>query len=295
MKKNLLFILILTILGLNNLFSQSTFNQTDTVDIVMSEGKGMDAVTSSLYPNDVYDWEEKIQAYAWTQGGQLNVTRAFLNFDFSSVPSNLTIVQAVLILHNSPILGHYGDNTCFVNRIIDNWGDSTLTHNNQPNVSSLNQVTIPATTSSTQPLFEIDVTSMTQDMFASPNILYGYRIRLETEFQQRSLVFSSSESTDPSKRPILRIITSNNIAVNNNDLNITISPNPVANHLKIDGFNNGSVLAVQIYSMIGQLVYTDNQFDANQTLDVSSIENGFYILKITNNGETISKKILIQK
>jgi len=294
MKKNLLSFLFLTIFGLSNLFSQTLFNQQDTIDLVMSAGKGMDANTSSLDPFTTYDWEEKVQAYSWTQGGQVNVTRAFLQFDMTSVSSNSNILKAYLILHDTPIMTHSGINDCFVKRITSPWLGTTINHYNQPMVTNVDLVYIPQTTSQT--LFEIDVTNMTQYFIDNPTENYGYRISLVDENPYKRLCFSSSECSDPSKRPMLRIIYNLNISVNNIDhSNITISPNPVATQLKINGFNDGTPLSIQMFSMIGQLVYTDNQFDANQTLDVTAIENGFYILKITNNGETVSKKILIQK
>jgi hypothetical protein len=71
--KKIFFLFGLTLLSMSNLFSQGVNNQLDTADLMISAGKGFDATTASIDPFTTYDSEEKIQAYAWTQGGDLNV------------------------------------------------------------------------------------------------------------------------------------------------------------------------------------------------------------------------------
>lgn len=294
MKKNLFFLFGLILLGMSNLFSQEINNQLDTVDLMISDGKGFDATTASIDPFTTYDFEEKIQAYAWTQGGILNVTRAFIQFDMSSIPSGSTIFKAYLILHDTPIMTHSGVNDCYVKRVTSSWNGNSLNDANQPSVTNVDLVYIPETI--TQSVFTIDVTNITQYIISNPTENYGYRISLVDETPLRRMCFSSSECTDVTKRPMLKIIILNSNSVQDSNLpQISISPNPVANSLKIEGFQDGDQISVQIFSTLGQLVYSNPQFDPSQTLDVSNIENGFYFMKMVQNGQSITKKVLIQK
>lgn len=110
------------------------------------------------------------------------------------------------------------------------------------------------------------------------------------------MCFSASECTDPTKRPKLKIVYINTTDVNEiSQSDITISPNPVANEFKIDGLNDGTVFSIQIYSMIGQLIYQNNQPIASEPIDMSTFDNGIYLLNITQGPQKITKKIVVQR
>ena len=186
MKKILFFFLVAFMVSFSFLKAQTVFNQIDTIEIVMDNGKGMDASTASIDPYTTYDWEEKVQAYAWTQGGILNVTRAFLQFDMTGVPSNATITEAYLILHDTPIMTHSGVNDCYVKRVTGPWNSTTINHVNQPSVTEVDQVYIPETV--TQTVFNLNVTNITQYIINHPSENYGYRISLLNETPLRSIM-----------------------------------------------------------------------------------------------------------
>jgi hypothetical protein len=199
--KDKLFILsfYLLLLGLNS-------KAQDTTTLILSPGKGFDVTSSTFEPNTNWEGDQKLQSWAWTNSGSENICRSFLKFDMTSIPTNTVISKAYLYLYHTPIIDHQGDNQSYVSRITESWAPTTLTHNLQPNITTLNQALIPTTTSSTQD-FVVDVTAITQYIISNPSQNFGYRISLVNEQTYRRMCFTSSEVADSNIRPKLVIIT----------------------------------------------------------------------------------------
>ena len=68
---------------------------------------------------------------------------------------------------------------------------------------------------------------------------------------------------------------------------IKIFPNPVKNSLYISG--DSSNYNIKIYSLLGQLVISASNVDE---VDVSSLTNGVYLIKISNENSTITKRFI---
>jgi hypothetical protein len=68
---------------------------------------------------------------------------------------------------------------------------------------------------------------------------------------------------------------------------INIYPNPVKNILYIG--HNGESYDVEIYSLLGQPIST--AFDVNQ-VDVSSFNQGIYLVKIKTENKVVVKRIM---
>jgi Secretion system C-terminal sorting domain len=92
-----------------------------------------------------------------------------------------------------------------------------------------------------------------------------------------------------------------NSALNNptfNAAHVVLYPNPVANNqfnIALPSYFSGKV-NIAIVNTIGQVVYVTNQ-DAQNTLSInptSVLAQGMYLVQITNQGTTITKKITIQ-
>ena len=66
-----------------------------------------------------------------------------------------------------------------------------------------------------------------------------------------------------------------------------IYPNPVVNTLYIDGLNEE--VKVSIFSLTGQLVLRTR---TNHSVDVSGLVTGVYLFEITQNGESIQRKLI---
>ncbi len=72
---------------------------------------------------------------------------------------------------------------------------------------------------------------------------------------------------------------------------ISIYPNPVENMLHIGDLNGENIQQMSIYDQTGRAVHT-NQIPGN-TIDVSTLSPGMYILKITVKGEVFCRKFIV--
>ncbi len=71
---------------------------------------------------------------------------------------------------------------------------------------------------------------------------------------------------------------------------ISVYPNPTSGILKFE-YNNGYILNVKIYDLRGILIHQKKQ-PQNNIMNISSIENGTYLIRIKTDKETIITKIL---
>lgn len=174
-----------------------------------------DATTADHNFNDVYE----LPAIAWTIDLLPVYQRSFVKFTGLSVlPDTTKIVAARLYLYGipssinhpqgnsiypgSPYAIDYPDNSCYVRGVLFDWDESTLTWNNQPAVSAIDQTTIPSTTKRWNQNAVADVTGIVQTMVRRQKF-YGFCIELANETYYRSQQFAVSEDSRPDKRPKL--------------------------------------------------------------------------------------------
>ncbi|HUC82059.1 MAG TPA: DNRLRE domain-containing protein, partial [Flavisolibacter sp.] len=140
-------------------------------------------------------------------------SRSFISFDLSSLPPNAEIVSAKLSLYGLPSYntipqGNQGANNLLIQRVTENWNQTTITWNNQPATTTAGQVELPQTGASfNYDVTNIDVTQLVKDMRTlTPDKTAGFCLRLKTEALWRSVVFASMRHANPAKRPALKII-----------------------------------------------------------------------------------------
>lgn len=80
--------------------------------------------------------------------------------------------------------------------------------------------------------------------------------------------------------------------IKNEVLDFKIYPNPASDFITIES-NNLKVSAIAIYDILGKQVLSQKELTDNQ-LDVSNLKNGIYFLNISANGNSITKKVIIQ-
>jgi hypothetical protein len=73
---------------------------------------------------------------------------------------------------------------------------------------------------------------------------------------------------------------------------ISVYPNPVKTILKVNADIKGKL---NIYSLTGICVYSNNNFNSNQTIDVSILNQGLYIISVTNKAGIYTNKINVIK
>lgn len=172
---------------------------------------GKDAVVGSLSPNNNAGNHPDFIACAWTNQSIPSTTRALVSFDLATIPPGATILQATLELFHyvSPFnTGHSnlsGPANCWLERIVQPWGETTVTWNTQPATTSVNQVNVPAPTSMTQN-YSINVITLVIDMLNDPANSFGFELRQQNESYYRSLLFASSDMSNSSLHPKLTIV-----------------------------------------------------------------------------------------
>lgn len=80
------------------------------------------------------------------------------------------------------------------------------------------------------------------------------------------------------------------------DRDVEIFPNPVNDELHISSTNRTMIQGLELYNSLGKRVYSSfsESFEENESIDVSAITKGVYILKVhTSNGQ-LSRKIIVQ-
>ncbi len=83
------------------------------------------------------------------------------------------------------------------------------------------------------------------------------------------------------------------LANNDNILNgVIMYPNPTSSFLNIKNAENSSIT---VFDLLGRVILTESFISSNKQLNVSSLSNGTYLIKISNNGQNKIDKFIINK
>ena len=83
------------------------------------------------------------------------------------------------------------------------------------------------------------------------------------------------------------------LGVNDNaTIGAIVYPNPAKNTLNISGAESASI---DIYDVTGRVVMQRGQLDNNAALDISSLNTGVYFVRLVNNGQTQTEKLIVSK
>jgi hypothetical protein len=177
--------------------------------------QGKDAPVTSYAPGNNYAANGQLTAHKWTIGGVWYTTRSYLDFDWSALPANASIISAELDLTGATgTFNQYlypclqGPNDLYLTLVSDPWDESTITWNNKPGTSSdpLHQVNVPAICTPGGNL-SADVTQLVQTIVSGTGTFHGFELRLQQEAQNQYRAYSaySSDHTDPAARPRMTI------------------------------------------------------------------------------------------
>ncbi len=204
-----------------------------------------DAGISSFTPNTNYALHPEYGALSWTCGGSPCQGRSLMKFNLNEIPQNAIINDATLYLtaenpsngySNQPTFGT--NNASAIKRITQSWSENTVTWNNQPTTTTLNQVTLPQSSSSKQN-YVVNMTQLINDSRANPNNSHGFMLQhLAEPTWYNCMLFASTDFVDISKRPKLKICYSYPIQ-NNNDNNCDTTNLNVGRVLHLD-FNGNT-------------------------------------------------------
>jgi N-acetylneuraminic acid mutarotase len=269
---------------------------------------GKDALVLSGLPNTNTEPVTESIAVAWTCQGNPCVDRALIEFDFSFIPSNATILSALLNLyaHPNPITtptAMYGtNNSCFLRRITSPWQENTVTWNTQPATTTQNQVILPHTAVPNQDYLNIDVKALVQDHLLYPASSFGFMIMLQNEVHYNAKDFASSDHPNPAYHPSIEVCYVTPVSVNEVTTvgHVLIYPNPVMdNELYIETTAlTGELKKITLLDASGKVIRFSNHplpssDNRQQTvLNVELLRQGFYLIKIETTKQVITRPVI---
>ncbi len=185
----------------------SSFAQREMVIIKPGPDLGKDAYINSFYDDRPGDRHSFI-ASAWTYDGVFRIGRSLIELKLPQLPETYYNLKAFISLYHDPVAhhdGHFGENACKLERIINPWDENEVNWYNQPQVTSEHAVILPMSTSEDQN-YTVDVTQLVLDMYAKPDSSFGFMLSLVTEELYRSMVLSSSDHESPELWPELLVM-----------------------------------------------------------------------------------------
>lgn len=244
------------------------YAQTYTVTLRPDAQKGKDAnityyAGSPNEANTNYGNDFRLNPIVWTISGDPIIKRVLIEFDLSLIPYNAVITNANLSLYydttfiSPPVDVHSGANAMWIERITSPWDENTVTWNNQPSTTSVNSVSIAASSSGTQDYLDMDVTNLILDMNSSRTDNYGFMLKLQTEQKYRNVVLSSSDHADRNLHP--KLVVSYTIPTDCRTININTDAEIVASSPNSNFGNIAKINASSnnIDSIIRGLLYFD--------------------------------------
>ncbi len=250
---------------------------------------GKDAILDSYAPSATHASHPELNSAAWTNGGVSDNQRSLLQFDLSSIPPGAVLLNATLNLYNNPnstngqLNGqHFGPNASVLQRVTAPWQESTVTWNNQPSTTNVNEAGVAASTNPNQD-YAINVTQLFQDILANPVLNYGIMLKQQTETPYRCLLFASSNHPNAALHPMLQITyTTSCINVGN----LVMQPGPaVAKDAILDSYAPAATLGN--HPELNSAAWTNGGITDNQRslleFDISSIPAGAVLLNATLN------------
>ncbi len=187
----------------NSVFTLSLKPGKNGQDVYVAKETGVESDNVNYVP--------ELSIASWTIDGNLYTAGTYIRFNaLAKVPQTAKVLSAELHLYSltsslSTPQGNFGDNACNIKRVIEPWDESEINYTNRPATSDLDKATLPASTSQWNYNPVVDVTKLASYMVAHPDQNFGFYIKLKTQEPYRSLVFGSSEQSDPSLRPKLVI------------------------------------------------------------------------------------------
>tara|TARA_B100000508_G_scaffold141097_1_gene146944 strand:- start:36885 stop:37946 length:1062 start_codon:yes stop_codon:yes gene_type:complete len=84
----------------------------------------------------------------------------------------------------------------------------------------------------------------------------------------------------------------NNVGIEEEQLSLSIYPNPASDKLFIDGFSSNAEL--KIFSITGQVVKSENIINENLPIDISSLKRGTYLVQVVEGTQSEILKLIVK-
>lgn len=264
-----------------------SFAQT-TITLQPGPQDGKDAPLFSCIPcgfsTTNYETYHKFSAAAWTNQGANSDTKSVIEFDLSAIPTGATILSAELSLFfnpddaSGPHSSLTNSNASYLRRITTPWDESTVTWDTQPSITTVNQVTLPESTSPTQHYSDIDVSNLVQDIINDPANSFGFMLESISDQEYHGLYFASSDHAVAALHP--KLVVTYEVGVSTTHemeaVDFSIYPNPTKDILTVSC--SASIERLEIMDNAGRVIdYLDH---SETTVDVQDLSSGSYFLKL---------------
>jgi hypothetical protein len=268
---------------------------------------GMDAVIGNSvaagYDTTNFADGPEFDAMAWTYSGSASALRSMIYWDLSEIPINAIVDTAYFSLFWNPTsvnTGHSsmsGPNDAYLLKITSSWNENSVTWNTQPTTTTVDQVYLSQSTSSTQDYLDMNVTSFVQDWVTNPSSNNGIMFMLATEIQYRSLVFCTSDHADPAKHPRLDIcfhLPTDIVDDKHQELHVYEDFNRQELHVvSNENFPAQSILT--IYSVNGQLLRSfENLSGTHFVVGKDNLSPGVYFYRLDLGDHSENGKIIFR-
>ena len=290
---------------LSLLCSQFTHAQVcDTLVLQMGSDIGQDALLHGLSSevNVNYGSNPQIPANAWTFLGNPGNVRSVLEFPLGSIPQGSIVSSASLELFawgQSTGMGPHsqlsGSNDFYVMRVTSPWNESTVTWNTQPSTITQNELLVAGTNNPTLD-YNINVTTLVQDMVNDPMNSHGFMLQLVTEAYYRRMNFCSRDHSNPAKHPRLTVIYCPPLGVENFSKvdPVNLFPNPAENNFSVTGLP--LACTVTISDALGRVIMQrkHKSSDGSEKFNID-LAPGFYFVQVEAAGLTSRKKLIVSR
>ncbi|WP_299437832.1 carbohydrate-binding protein [uncultured Aquimarina sp.] len=210
---------------------------------------------------------------------ELNKRTGYLMFDLSSINGTVTKADLKFTVYSDP-----GNGNITINKgNSNNWTENNLSNSNKPGkgtqLGSLN-ANFQIGNTKTIPLKTAQIT--------------GNKLSLIIDaLSGNDFAFASKENGSVAKPTLIITYTTNREGVDNSD-EITLYPNPVVDMINFSGNTAGKT--VKIFNTVGVLVKQVILEEGQNTINMSDLSSGYYIVNILEAGKTnktlSSKKVL---
>ncbi len=276
-----------------------------TIHLRPDAAAGKDAMVSSLQPAMNFGSSLDFASLAWTNFGDPVNFRTYFQFDLSVIPAGAQIQSATLHLYNNPNStsnnGEHsnlsGSNESVIQRVTGAWDESTITWNNMPASTSVNELTVPQSTSTSQD-YMLNMTALVNDVMATGNTNHGFVLKLKNENYYRCLLFGTSDDADSLLRPKLSV-TYSPLSVNDHlSVNLSVIPNKAGNEISLlfDPVKANN-MSIAVNDLSGKQVIVEEtiRMGGANSYSVTMPENlssGIYIVSLTTDSGRVIRKFL---
>lgn len=234
-----------------------------------------------------------------TKTGNIEGRLALLKFDISSLNSTDITAKLQIVPRNGTVDPNFGRN---VFETTNNWTESGVNYDNRPTTGTLigNFDVKPFDEGA---FSEIDVTNYVKDAIdLDVDDELSFIIK-SPDGSTTGVDFVTKEATiaenniDGSVWCARLVISSSSLSIDDENVEISTSPNPVVNKLNISlaktNLNLSKTNAI-VYNINGVKVVEAKLSSINSDLDLSNLNKGIYILKVSDDTNQITKKIVKQ-